>query len=383
IYSSMSGSIIKMDEKKRGEIQNPFVKIDNSIPSKPRPIESNISYGEQKSSNSENFVVDAKTGSILMVVRKDELDKLKILLKKLDQPKKMVQIDVLLVERKIQDKKQTGINLLKIGNAGKKKETEVSFDDSYSSKRKGILDFIISRPSAKLLPSFDLTLSFLMAQEDMRLADCPSVTTINQTPATISVVDEISINNGAVPIDSSSGTKYEKSYTRSKFGTTIVMTPTIHSSDEEDGASDGFVTLHTDVSFDTIKSKDNDKPAVTSRHIENEVRVADGQTIILGGLRRKTGSEDSEKIPFLGEIPGIGKLFGTTKQENSSSEMFIFITPHIIKDPKIDFDKQKKFDLQRRQGDLDEFLQKLEFAKTLEKKKIFEKSIKLFFENEK
>ncbi len=382
IYIPMSG--VKIEEKLKSEIPldpnklNDASKYNSTLPVKPKFFEPGKIYPiKENQTTSSNFVVDAKTGSLLMVVRKDELPKLKALLKKLDEPKKMVQIDVLLIERKVQDRKQTGINLLKIGNASNKKETSLDFDSSFSSKRKGILDFIISRPKTKI-PAFDLILSFLMAQDDMRISDCPSVLAINQTPATISVVDEISINNGAVQIDTSSGPKFEKSFTRAQFGTTIVMTPIIHLSDEE-GESDGFVTLHTDVSFDTTKSKDNDKPSVTRRHIENEVRVADGQTIILGGLRRKTGEVGSEKIPFLGEIPGLGKLFGTTKQANSTSEMFIFITPHIIKDPKLDLEKQIKYSLQKRQGDTEEFIRKLEEAKIQEKQKLFEESIKLFF----
>lgn len=379
LYSSMSS--LKIDDQNKIDT---YLK-DQAVPSvgpKPKLASvSNASPAKEKSSS--NFIVDAKTGSILMVVRKDELDKLKILLKKLDQPKKMVRIDVLLVERKIQNKNQSGINLLKIGSpssnkdhgTSNQKKTIFGFEDN--KDKRGILDFILSRPMSKHLPSFDLVLSFLMAQDDMHLSDCPSVLAINQTPATISVLDEISIYNGTVQSDPNSN-KIE-SYTRSKYGTEITLTPTIHAPDEADDDQNGFVTLHTDVTFDTIKSNDN-QPKVTKRHIENEVRVADGETIILGGLRRKSGSNDSEKIPFLGEIPGIGKLFGTTKHEDSSSEMFIFITPHIIKDPKIDVEKQKKFDLQKRQGDLDEFLKELDFAKNLEKKKIFENSLKLFFD---
>lgn len=382
IYVPMSG--VQIDDRLKTEVPsdtnkfNDPSKYNQSIPIKSKLLQPGKVYpfNENKTSSS-NFVVDAKTGSLLMVVRKDELPKLKALLKKLDEPKKMVQIDVLLVERKIQDRKQTGINLLKIGNASNKNETKVDFDSGSTSERKGILDFILSLPKGKL-PAFDLTLSFLMAQDDMRIADCPSIIAVNQTPATISVEDEISINNGAVQSDSSK--IFEKSFTRARFGTKIIMTPIIHLSDDDNESTDGYVTLHTDVSFDTTKSKDNDKPAVTRRHIENEVRVADGQTIILGGLRRKTGEEGTEKIPFLGEIPGIGKLFGTTSQSNSSSEMFIFITPHIIKDPKIDLEKQKNISLQKRQGDIDEFIQKLDEAKNHEKQKLFNESIKLFFD---
>jgi general secretion pathway protein D len=372
IYWPMTN--IKFDEKVKNTSHS---ETNQSLRVKPKFFEAGkIADAKKNQEITNNFVVDAKSGSILMVVRKDELPKLKELLKKLDEPKKMVQIDVLLVERKLQDRRQTGINLLKIGSARNVKETDISFDAGSSAKRKGLFDFLLSRPKS-IFPAFDLTLSFLMAQDDLHIADCPSVLAINQTPATISVVDEISINSGAIQIDTSSGPKLEKSFTRAQFGTTIVLTPTIHLPDEEN--ENGFVTLHTDISFDTTKSKENDKPAVTRRHIENEVRVADGETIILGGLRRKTAEEDSEKIPFLGEIPGIGKLFGATRQSNSTSEMFIFITPHIIKDPKIDLEKRKICCLQKRQGDIDDLTQKIEEAKTKEKQKLFEESMKLFF----
>ena len=373
IYFSMSGA--KIEEKIKVEQTRPI----EGLPGSPKTNEPNrVSSIKESKTLTNNFIVDAKTGSILMGVKKDELNKLKSILKKLDEPKKMVQIDVLLVERKLQDRKQTGINLLKIGSAKNSNETAISFDAATSSKRKGLFDFILSR-SKSFLPSFDLTLSFLMAQDDMYIADCPSILAVNQTAATISIVDEISINNGAIQVDTTKGAKLERSFSRAQFGTTIVMTPTIHLSDEED-ESKGFVTLQTDISFDTTKSAENDRPSVTRRHIENEVRVANGETIILGGLRRKTGEEGSEKIPFLGEIPGIGKFFGTTKNSTSSSEMFIFITPHIIVDPKLDLEKQRKMGLEKRQGDIDEFLQKLQTAKKAEKSKLFEKSLKLFFE---
>ena len=376
IYFSMSGATI--EEKTKVEAQKP-AQINANLPVQPKFFEPKKTLTTKESKTlTNNFIADAKTGSILMVVKKDELNKLKSILKKLDEPKKMVQIDVLLVERKVQDRKQTGVNLLKIGSAKNSNETAISFDASSSSKRKGLFDFILSR-SKSFIPSFDLTLSFLMAQDDMYIADCPTILAVNQTPATISIVDEISINNGAIQVDTSAGAKFEKAFSRAQFGTTIIMTPTIHLSDDED-LSNGFVTLQTDVSFDTTKSSANDRPAVTRRHIENEVRVANGETIILGGLRRNTGEEGSEKIPFLGEIPGIGKFFGTTKNATSTSEMFIFITPNIIIDPKLDLKQQRQKILEKRQGDIDEFLEKLENAKKQEKNKLFEKSLKLFFE---
>ncbi|MBN2479108.1 MAG: type II secretion system protein GspD [Parachlamydiales bacterium] len=368
---------------KTKEIIKDIPSTENSLPSKPKLISSHSTNIESKeNATTNNFVVDAKTNSILMVVKKEEIEKIKSLLKKLDVPKQMVRIDVLLVERKIRDKRQTGINLLKIGSSDgetkKEKGIGISFDGGHNSERKGLLDFLFYRASPKL-PSFDLAMSFLMAQDDMKISDCPSVLAVNQTAAKIKVVDQISINNGAVPIDTQSGPKYENSYQRAEFGTIIEMTPTIHPAEDND--SKGSVTIHTDITFDTQKttSGDNDRPPVTKRHIENEIRVIDGETIILGGLRRKTKEEESEKIPFLGEIPGIGKLFGSTKSSDITSEMFIFITPHIIKNSSQEYDENNNLLLQRRVGDIDEFLEKLEISKKDHKKKMFENSLKLFF----
>ncbi|NGX34561.1 MAG: Type II secretion system protein D [Candidatus Anoxychlamydiales bacterium] len=372
IYGSMTNAKMEVRENKITNV-NPNRISPQQV--NPRAIEEkkslNIKENERALSKS-NFVVDPKTGSILMVVKKEDLNKVKTLLEKLDIPKKMVQIDILLVERKIRDRKQSGINLLKIGSHDTKGETRLQFD---SIGRKGLLDFIISRAKGPL-PSFDVTLSFLMAKEDMKIVDCPSILAINQTQAQISIVDEISINTGSVQVDK----KVEKSFSRAEYGTTISITPTIHLPEELEGSEKGFVTLQTNISFQTTNSTENDRPNVTKRNVENEVRVADGETIVLGGLRRKIDEKGSEKIPFLGEIPGLGKLFGTTKQSNISSEMFIFITPHIIKDPKLNLEAQRQNFMQKRQGDVDEFLGKLDEAKKNEKKKLFEKSLKLFFD---
>ncbi len=356
-----------------------------------------------------NFVVDTKTTSILMVVRREELPKIKALLKKMDVPKRMVQLDVLLVEKKLTDRKEIGFDLLQFGtNASGKKENaavfrssdgvmlpvtsaansgqggESDWEDASSvipssnpvSFGKGILSYIFSKNSGKW-PAMDIRYNFLLAQEDLKINSNPSVLTTNQTPVIISVVDEISINNGS--FQTQSGALLEQSFTRAQYGTTIVLTPTIHlCEDEEEGVAS--VTLQTNIEFDTTKISINDRPPVTRRHIENEVCIQDGETIILGGLRSKIEQDDRDKIPFLGDLPGIGKLFGAARQIASSTEMFIFITPRIIRDPSDDLRNIRQSEYKKRAGDLPEFLVCLEEAKTQERKKLFHNSLKMLFD---
>ena len=316
-----------------------------------------------------NFIVDTKTGSIIMVVEAEALPKIKELLRKLDVPKKMVQIEVLLFEKKVSSSNNFGLNLLRLGTEAKNTlKTGLTWGAGSGA---GILDFLISRNKGSGIPAYDLAYQFMLGQDDVQINASPSVTTMNQTPATIAIVEEVSIDSG-------SNEKKERIYTRAQYGITIQITPTINMDDHMNG-EDGFVTLDTDITFDTPKKNLNDRPDVTRRHIKNHVRIADGQTVIIGGLRRKSSQDTKESIPFLGEIPGLGKLFSHTTMNDDSTEMFVFITPKIIADPIQEAERIKHEELKRRPGDIPEFLQELVCAQETEKKRLFEGSLSVLF----
>lgn len=322
-----------------------------------------------------NFIVDAKTGSIIMVVEQDALPKIKDLLRKLDVPKKMVQIEVLLFEKKITNRSSFGLNLLRIGAAASDTlKTGLTWFAGGPSA--GILEFLFSRKAESGIPAYDLAYNFMLGQEDVKITASPSITTVNQTPARIAIVEEISINTGA-ELDNS-GDIIKDAFSRAQYGIVIQITPTINIGESnEDGLA--FITLDTDINFDTTEKKSNDRPEVTRRNIKNHVRIADGQTVILGGLRRKSTSDSKDSIPFLGEIPGLGKLFSSSGTADSSTEMFIFLTPKIIYDPIEDVERIKYEELCKRPGDLPELLHEILEAKSCERKRLFEGSLTALF----
>jgi general secretion pathway protein D len=354
----------------------------------PPPLKPGIATKVEIDQNlSDHFIADPKTGTILMTVRRDALDKIKDLLKKLDVPKKMVQIEVLLFERRINNQNNFGLNLLKIGKYKGVTYTptvEPHFNPEKNLKPdsllKGVLQFFFHNKAHKHTPYFDLAFNFLMTQEDIQLNAAPSVSTVNQTPCTISLVEEISINNGAAPVNSTGTTTFENSFARAQYGITIVLTPTIHMPDEQEDK--GSVTLQTNITFDTTTPSAVDRPRVDRRHIENEVRVLDGETVILGGLRRKSKIDREEKVPFFGDIPGIGKLFGTTQLTDNDTEMFFFITPKIIFDSKEQMEKIRTSELKKRPGDIPEFLVKVEKARDKAAKKFLKNSLRAVFSND-
>lgn len=343
----------------------------------PAPVEPKRQKLPVYNKDRDNFIVDPKTGSIAMVLEADILPKIKELIKKLDVPKRMVQIEALLFERRVSKENNFGLNLLRIGDCANN-ENFTCFDFTPT----GVLEFILSRTKSCSLPAYDLTYRFLMTQEDIQINASPSVVAINQTPATIAIVEEISINTGIYNVETAKGVTLERAFTRAQYGITIDITPTIHITDDDMDfiGESNYVTLETDITFDTVQpGRDRDRPDVIRRHITNEVRIPDGQTVILGGLRRKNTDDRNEAIPFIGELPGIGKLFSMRELKENETEMFIFLTPTIISDPLDDFERIKCAEMHRRPGDIPEFLCGLVAARELEKNRLMAGSMTMLF----
>jgi type II secretory pathway component GspD/PulD (secretin) len=89
-------------------------------------------------------------------------------------------------------------------------------------------------------------------------------------------------------------------------------------------------------------------PIITTHESETTVKVKDGSTIMIAGLRKYRKENDIDGIPFLCKIPILGKLFSVTYDNNRDEEIIIFITPHIITGENMmswDKEKMEKFPL--------------------------------------
>lgn len=359
----------------------------------PAPAEPRALTATKVNNNRDNFIVDLKTGAIVMVVEADVLPKLKELIRKLDVPKKMVQIETLLFEKILNRENSFGLNLLKLGENFKLGSNRSGLifnhvfpgnkdDRGYSPGGTGVFEFFFSRKKSDCgIPGFDLAYRFLLNQDDVQINSSPSLLTINQTPATIAINEDLSINTGVFEVETAKGVTLKDAFTRAQYGITISIKPTIHiSQHDEDDVDYDYVSLETDITFDTIQpGGDPNRPNVTRRHITNQVQVPDGNTVILGGLRRKVSNDSRESLPFIGELPGLGKLFSINTLRDSNTEMFIFITPHIIKDAKEELNCLRQQLLCLRPGDVPYFLECVEEAHQYEKSRLMEGSMMWLF----
>ncbi|MGI9272345.1 MAG: type IV pilus secretin PilQ [Woeseiaceae bacterium] len=73
-------------------------------------------------------------------------------------------------------------------------------------------------------------------------------------------------------------------------------------------------------------------PSIDTRAVETQVLVADGQTVVLGGIYETERRETVSKVPFLGDIPFAGALFRSTQRVNNKAELLIFVTPRILEE---------------------------------------------------
>lgn len=105
----------------------------------------------------------------------------------------------------------------------------------------------------------------------------------------------------------------------------------------------GRVIMDLEIRKDTIGQLVNVQgggqvPSIDTRNMKNQITVSNGQTVVLGGVYEVTTRDDLTKIPFFGDIPGIGNLFKNKSKSDEKGELLIFITPHIIEDEDLDAD---------------------------------------------
>jgi len=95
---------------------------------------------------------------------------------------------------------------------------------------------------------------------------------------------------------------------------------------------DDRIIMDLSVTKDSVGEIFQDVPSINTREINTQVLVDNGATVVLGGVYEQTRSTDVSRVPFLGELPGVGVLFRKTNNTDKKSELLIFVTPKIVKE---------------------------------------------------
>ncbi|TAL47489.1 MAG: type IV pilus secretin family protein [Methylovulum sp.] len=94
----------------------------------------------------------------------------------------------------------------------------------------------------------------------------------------------------------------------------------------------GSIIMDLYISKDAVGAVTNGIPSIDTKNVRTNVRVNDGETIVLGGVYEGTSRSDVNKVPFFADLPGIGFLFKRTLNQDDKTELLIFVTPKVMKD---------------------------------------------------
>jgi type IV pilus assembly protein PilQ len=176
--------------------------------------------------------------------------------------------------------------------------------------------FALSLFNSGLTKMLNLEISALEADGKGKVVSSPRVVTADQTKALIEQGTELPYQ-----VATSSGAT---SIAFRKANLKLEVTPQI--------TPEGNIILALDVNKDTVGQSTTAGYAINTKHIQTEVLVENGGTVVIGGVFELTDTNSESRVPVLGELPMVGALFRTRSRVNNKTEMLIFISPKMISD---------------------------------------------------
>jgi len=225
---------------------------------------------------------------------------------RLDKPVPQVEIEAYIVEGMLQDDNDLGIDWTVVS---KDEDMELSFSrDGGAILTKGIIT----------AEKFVGILNALSTRSDLRVLSNPRITTLEDQIATFHSGDrvpysKIVIQQGIEQVE----TVFED------VGIVLAVTPQVK---ENDMIS---LLLATSVSSEAGFTPAG-QPRISTRNTQSQVLVKSGDTVAIAGLISERSSIAVSKVPIIGDIPLIGRVFSTEREMKQRSEVTVFITPRIV-----------------------------------------------------
>lgn len=294
----------------------PAAAADNAAP------QVEVSVGEVRTGlpgqlrGSVQIVPDEATNSLLVRALTADWETLESAIKALDLRPLQVLIEVLILEvRRTRDFD------LSISGKVADSETDPQVRGTLSGRSDGNVLFELLRAGGVDLKA---AISVLSTRGDVRIVSRPVVLAQNNQEAKILIGSERPFVQVFRSLPTDAGVRDQIVQYRD-VGTKLTIVPTIN--------DDGYVNLQVlqEVSTATAETQFG-APVISTREASTQLFVRDGQTAVIGGLIDRQQEKTRSGIPLLMEIPVLGALFGSTRNTTTHSELFLFLTPHVIAD---------------------------------------------------
>lgn len=302
-------------EQKEQELNQPLTLL--TIPIKHGDPNNLVETIQQQGLLSERgrAIVDKRTNSVLITDMSKQFADIKKLVKALDQPIPQVHISAHIVTMSDESMEELGI---KWGYFGKSSQFFNQLDvDLGVVNPSSSAGFNLAKLSGSLL---NLELSALESENQLEIIASPNLLTANQNMASIKQGTEI-------PYEVSRGGNGSTSIEFKQAVLGLEVTPKIVA--DKQMILDLYITQNT--TGRSIKRRDGGEAlAIETQEIKTQVKVKDGETVVLGGIFQQVNSNGKKKVPGLAQVPIIGNAFKYNAKKNQKRELVIFITPQLV-----------------------------------------------------
>ncbi|NCB47041.1 type II secretion system protein GspD [bacterium] len=253
----------------------------------------------------------------------NNLNRMRELIEKLDVPPVQVTIDAHIYEIDKNKEAQLGVNWQKAipvnGGQGNIFDVNISPMGSEAGGT-GVFRF-----GSINVNQFTALLSMLNASTFAKVLSNPVITTLNNRQARITVGQAISYIS-ASQVNAETG-NVTNTVGQVNANITLDVTPSVTGNDEV------FMDIKPEITsvlgYSTLGG--NSTPNLSTRNAETQVICRNNHTIVIGGMIKTDVNETINKVPFFGNLPGIGKFFQSKTNRETRSELIIFITPRIVR----------------------------------------------------
>ncbi len=304
---------------------------------------------------------DPDTNSLVVTTRRRYLDQVKALIKRLDFVRGQVRIDIKILEVTLDETTKLGIEMA--ANEKKLGGLELSPINPLVGDAKaelGLAQEISGFNYSLVTKEYMALLHTLIRENKVKTLSTPTITTRDSHAATWSSGRRIpylqSVDTNSILGDTATQPLFNYDFIDPPVGINIALTPYIARSQADENGKRTIGLDITNISASNfIEFTDFNAPITDDNSLSVYIDVEDGQQLIVGGIIRKKQKQVENKVPILGDIPLLGRLFKSTETEVQDTEIVFIITPHIIdiKNPA-DLEKLKQKEEEwRKNGQID------------------------------
>ncbi len=296
--------------------------------------------------------VDSRSNALVITERPSRMNKIQEIIERLDRATDQVMIESKFIEVTKNDTKNLGINWASLSGysvSGGPLERAFTRNREKTAGTDSVpgTPAVISDTGSTIIPAvpagsesvfssiastsrfdtavfnadqFEVILSALKTNNDVKLVSNPTVVTLNNTQAKIAIGERYPIPSYS--FNSETGQRQLDDIEYEDIGITLDVTPQVNAA--------GFINLAVVPEVSSRQGfalvENTEIPIIASRRTETNIVIKDGFTLAIGGLVENETSKVGSKVPLLGDVPGVGRFFQHTTDTEEQRNLVIFIT---------------------------------------------------------